>query len=122
MDWGFIIAVVVTGLIVVFAALILLIVCIYVINAIIGLFTKRGEKKSGDDTGKTAAPKAAGKQAVTQAAVVEPGISGGVVAAIAAAIAMLTGGKKAIIRSIKRSGSNRSVWASAGIAENTKPF
>lgn len=122
MDWGFIIAVVITGLIVVFAALIVLIICIYVINAIIGLFTKKGEKKSGDDTEKTTAPKAVEKQAVTQAAVIESGISGGVVAAIAAAIAMLTGGKKAIIRSIKRSGNDRSVWATAGIVENTKPF
>jgi len=48
-------------------------------------------------------------------------VSGDIVAAISAAVAMMMGGKPFAVRSIRRAG-NRSVWAKAGISQNTRPF
>jgi sodium pump decarboxylase gamma subunit len=120
-DWGFAGAVVIVGLVVVFAVLLILVV----FCALMGTaFKSMGSKGNGKKEEKPAAqaPKAAAP--VEKAApVVESGIGDDVIAAISAAIACMMGGEqKFALRSIKRAKGSRPVWNAAGIAESTRPF
>lgn len=55
--------------------------------------------------------------------VVQSGVSDEVVAVIAAAVAAMTPeGTRYAIRSVRRAKGERSVWAAAGLMENTRPF
>ena len=106
------------GLVVVFAALIVLVLIFW----LFGKLVHREEKPA------VPAQKAAVSAPVAPAAVPAPvpglmrgdGISDEVVAVIAAAVAaMAPEGKRYAIRRATR---GRSAWAAAGIAENTQPF
>ena len=107
------------GVVVVFATLLLLTFVFWLFGQVAGM----GKKKE--------APKAAPKATATPAAapsaapVVEDGISEEVVAVIAAAVAAMSDGNThfAVRRiSTARAQGSRPVWASAGLAENTRPF
>lgn len=119
MDMEYTTAVVLTGLTLVFVALVILIVFVYLFGAIL--------KKSRNGS-KTSKPK--GNSAVMDeknaSMQIESGISDEVIAVIAAAIAAATDSSEGVvfskIRSIKQSKPQRSVWASAGAYENTKSF
>ena len=116
--------VILTGFVVVFSVLLLLIGVIKLYSLIVGKAQTIGSKRKV----KTAEP------AVKLPAVqrepepeeeqlpAEEGIPEEVVAVIAAAVAVMYGSKgKAKIKSIKRAGG-RSAWANAGVLDNTRPF
>lgn len=108
------------GLVVVFAALILL-TLIFVLFGRVASAGSRGKQEE-----KPAAPVPAVKAApavTAPAPQVQSGISEEVVAAIAAAVAcMAPDGKRYAVRSVRRAGGDRSAWAAAGLAESTRPF
>lgn len=113
--------VILTGFVVVFSVLLLLIAIIKIYSAIVqkalGLGTKKKtkEKIEGDIVSST--------PSVAPAPVVQDGIPEEVVAVIAAAVATMYGSSaKPRIKSIKKSGTGRSAWANAGVLENTRPF
>ena len=107
------------GLVVVFAALLLLTCIFWLFGVVAG--QKSSEKKAPAPK-PVKLPKAAKSASVP---VVEDGVSDEVVAAIAAAIAAMSdGATQYVIRRIRpaRTVGTRPVWAAAGIADNTKPF
>ena len=118
--------VILTGFVVVFAVLLLLIIIIKIYSSIVNKAQSTGfkVKKKVETPGKP-------EETVTK---VEPvkeqpvqtqtdGIPGEVIAVISAAVATMYGGKdKVRIKSVKKSGSKRSAWANAGVLENTRPF
>lgn len=119
--------VVLTGFVVVFAMLILLIFIIKIYSAIVqkaqsaGSNSKKGKDKKDEKTAEK--PAAAAAQVVT-ASTATDGISDEVVAVISAAVATMYGSsEKARIKSIKKSSDGgRSAWAKAGVLDNTRPF
>ncbi len=131
-DWGGVdtAALVVSGLLVVFAALCVIIAFIWIMGKVMTL--KENAKKSKNAQAEAAAPKAEPKVVTPAAAsktedVAETdGISDEVVVAISAAISamMLAQGndKPFAIRSIKRVKETRNAWNAAGVIDNTRPF
>ncbi len=118
--------VILTGFVVVFAVLLLLIIIIKIYSAIVNKAQSTGfkVKKKVETPGKP-------EKTVTKAEHVKEqpvqtqtdGIPGEVIAVISAAVATMYGGKdKVRIKSVKKSGSKRSAWANAGVIENTRPF
>lgn len=118
--------VILTGFVVVFAVLLLLIIIIKIYSAIVNKAQSTGfkAKKKVETPGKP-------EETVTKAELVKEqpvqtqtdGIPGEVIAVISAAVATMYGGKdKVRIKSVKKSGSKRSAWANAGVLENTRPF
>lgn len=119
--------VVLTGFVVVFAMLILLIFIIKIYSAIVqkaqsaGSNSKKGKKNKDE---KPAEKPAAAPASVVTASASTDGISDEVVAVISAAVATMYGSsEKARIKSIKKSSDGgRSAWAKAGVLDNTRPF
>lgn len=119
--------VVLTGFVVVFAMLILLIFIIKIYSAIVqkaqsaGSNSKKGKKNKDE---KPAEKPAAAPAPVVTASASTDGISDEVVAVISAAVATMYGSsEKARIKSIKKSSDGgRSAWAKAGVLDNTRPF
>lgn len=119
--------VVLTGFVVVFAMLILLIFIIKIYSAIVqkaqsaGSNSKKGKKNKDE---KPAEKPAAATAPVITASAATDGISDEVVAVISAAVATMYGSsEKARIKSIKKSSDGgRSAWAKAGVLDNTRPF
>lgn len=119
--------VVLTGFVVVFAMLILLIFIIKIYSAIVqkaqsaGSNSKKGKKNKDEKPAEK--PVAAPAPVVTASATTD-GISDEVVAVISAAVATMYGSsEKARIKSIKKSSDGgRSAWAKAGVLDNTRPF
>lgn len=119
--------VVLTGFVVVFAMLILLIFIIKIYSAIVqkaqsaGSNSKKGKKNKDEKPAEK--PAAAPASVVTTSAATD-GISDEVVTVISAAVATMYGSsEKARIKSIKKSSDGgRSAWAKAGVLDNTRPF
>ena len=116
-DWGFTMAVVLTGLVVVFAALVLLVFVIWLFGKImttVGASGSKAEKKKN------------AKSAVPVVEVASDGLTDEVVAAIMAAVSAVLaeeGNEKPyVIKSIKRVRKNRFAWGKAAAVENTRPF
>ena len=128
---GTIASVVITGVVVVFIGLILLIICVSLYGRIFESINKRRAAKAKAEAEaklKEAAkgePKPMAPVIRTEAPPeVEDGIEEEIVAVIAAAIAAMGAaeGKTLALRSIKKAKGTRSAWAAAGIADNTRPF
>lgn len=109
----------ITGMLIVFAALILLIFIIW-------LF---GKAFSGVSKNETKAEKAVSVKTAASAPVVIPAATQSnddIIAVIAAAVAVYgeSEGKKYAVRSVRRAANTggRSAWAAAGIAENVRSF
>lgn len=118
MNSEFIVSVVITGLVVVFSALIILVI-------FISIFGKSFKALSKTDKPKEAKPQAPTIQQATEIKpVTENGIDDEIIAVIAAAISAISSetGKKLAIRSIKRTDRSVNAWARAGVLENTRPF
>ena len=122
-----------TGLVVVFAALIVLTFVIKGYGMIITSITSASKKKKAEAqatkkaaqeaTAKPAAPVAKPAAPTAPAApAVQEGIPGEVIAAIAAAVDYTYGAGTHTIRAVRRVPQNRSAWGSAGLAESTRPF
>lgn len=123
MDGTFVGSVVLSGISIVFLALVLLILFVWlmdkVFKAVNGTKKKKEAPAPKEDIKAAPAPKA------VPAPVVEDGISDEVVAVIAAAVAAMgaESGKTFRLAGVKRSsGSRRGAWGNAGAAENTRPF
>lgn len=122
MNMSYVIAVVITGLVVVFLGLVLLIAFITAIGAI---FKKIDEKKAAAQ-----AAQAAEKPAEAPKAAVQPVSSSSdddeVIAVISAAVAMMAAadGTSYRVKSVKasKSVSAGNAWAAAGLRESTAPF
>ena len=114
MDWGTIIAITVTGLVVVFLGLILLIIAISIMGAIMKATNKKIDKPS------QTAPKPPVKP-IVPAKPAAPVVQAGISAAVACA---MDTDQPVAIKSIRKADTvtNRSVWRLAGITENTRPF
>ncbi len=114
------VAVTITGLVVVFLALIGL----WAIVALFGMFFSQ-KKPKAPQAPKQEAPKPAASQpapSIKPAMQVEDGIGDEVIAVISAAIAAMSGGAPVAIRSVRRAREARPVWAQAGLMQNTQPF
>ena len=127
--WTKVWAVVITGLVVVFLALVLLIIFVQIFGKIFSGIAKKEKKVSNPDI-IIPVPQTSAPENVTRAAS-EPDLSGDddeVIAVISAAVAMMAArdGKKYAVRSINRTENRRrssgSVWGAAGQRENTLPF
>lgn len=126
MEWSYVFAVVITGLVVVFAALILLIIFI---SALGKLFEASAEKKKSQELAaiKSEPVKAAVQPEISQSEeIYEETDNDEIIAVISAAVAMMAAAenKSYRIKSVKsvKNGSSRNAWAMAGIRENTNPF
>ena len=129
MDWGFIVAVMCTGLVVVFVVLIFLVLFVQAFGAIVSRIVNKiqqgRQKKKDESKAVVTAPKNKVQKAEVQPAtpMVQNGIPNEVVAAISAAVAMLSEpGRQYAVRSVKRTRQARPAWGVAGITENTRPF
>lgn len=113
-----------TGFVVVFAVLFILIGIIKGYGIIVTKLEQKVKEKKAQKEAASAKPVAPVQQQkpvqITETA--ESGISDEIVAVIAAAVdAMYGSSGKAKIKSIKKSDS-RSAWSKAGILDNTRPF
>lgn len=127
MNVEFVSAVVITGLVVVFIGLILLIVFVYIMGKVFTFKKKPAKPKAlpqqNDGVKKNAITSSPVENAARPAAV-NDGIDDEIVAVIAAAVAAIgsASGKKLSVRSIRPAGNQRSPWAAAGLQQNTRPF
>lgn len=120
MEGSFIATVVLTGLIVVFLGLVILIVCVKIMDLIFTTIEKRKSAKSEKSVDEAVQPVAA-VEAASSAPEIEGGISDEIVAVIAAAVASMSGGYT--LKSIRKSkSSRRTAWGAQGISESTRIF
>lgn len=115
--------VVLTGFVVVFAVLILLIVLIMIYGKIVSGAVNASEKKKAKALENTQTTSAPAEKAVVVPTKQTNGVSDEVVAVISAAVYSMYGSaEKVKIKSIKKSNGGRSAWANAGVLNNTRPF
>ncbi|WP_432651695.1 OadG family protein [Huintestinicola sp.] len=123
MDWSYVGAVVISGLVIVFVALILLIVAVWIMGKIFTALKSGKSDKGGKKIEAAPAPQPQKEPApVSQDAEDESEI----IAVIAAAVAAMSEemGQPLRIRSIKRAGGMGAgnSWARAARSENTRAF
>ena len=123
--------VILTGFVVVFSMLFLLIIIIKSYSAIIAGLQRASDNRKKKKTKLVLEPVSMDKgvHIITKPAYVTPPtidddeIPEEVVAVIAAAVAATCGSSsKARIKSIKKASGGRSAWANAGVLDNTRPF
>ncbi len=124
--WTKVWAVVITGLVVVFLALVLLIIFVSIFGKVFSGIAEREKAKSKPaDVPAVNITKPAAPVQVPAASAED---DNEVIAVISAAVAMMAAkdGKNYAVKSIKRKGNGRgqagSVWGAAGQRENTLPF
>lgn len=122
--WTKVWAVVITGLVVVFLALVLLIIFVSLFGKVFSGMENKNKKKATD----TPAVNVTKPAPVPAPAAVSAEDDNEVIAVISAAVAMMAAkdGKNYAVKSIKRTVNKRrqsgSAWAAAGQRENTRPF
>lgn len=122
---GTVSSVVITGIVVVFIGLVLLILFVFlygkIFESVNNLKTKRQLKKL--EKARPATPITVPDNKTT-VPVIEDGIDEEIVAVITAAIVAMSAktGKKMKLKSIRNARPSRPAWANAGIIENTRPF
>ena len=125
MTGDYILSVVLTGLVVVFIGLILLIIFVWLMGKVFGLINSGKNNNTKPKTVETKVNKVV-KSAPTAALEIEKGISDEIVAVISAAIAAMSDSESGfVLKSIKKSSANssrRSAWGAQGISESTKVF
>lgn len=120
---GFIILL--TGVLVVFAVLVLLIGIIKLYSTIVYNVQNKGNKK---DKSEQTAVKTESKPVVEEASAQpetqedDGTVPGEIIAVIAAAVEAIFGQGAVKIKSVRKSSKRRSAWKSAGVAENTRSF
>ena len=115
--------VILTGFVVVFSVLLLLIGIIKLYSLIVGKAQSVGSKRSVKPSEESVKLPSVVRETVDEEEQTSgEGIPEEVIAVIAAAVASLYGSQgKARIKSIRRAGG-RSAWANAGVLDNTRPF
>ncbi len=121
---GTVSSVVITGMVVVFIGLILLIACVAVYGKIFQTINNKKVKKTQDASLKNELEYKKEQDGSVLSVSVEDGIDEEIVAVISAAVAAMSdkNGKKMIVKSVRNAKPSRPVWANAGIADNTRPF
>lgn len=123
---GTVASVVITGIVVVFIGLVLLILLVSIYGKIFDVINSRAARKAEEAKKAAEAAKAATKPepAKVAAPVVEDGIEEETVAVIMAAISAMSSaeGKKLVLKSVKTAKPQRPAWSTAGIIDNTRPF
>ena len=118
---GTVASVVITGIVVVFIGLVLLILLVSIYGKIFDVINGRAARKAEEAKKAAEAAKAVAKPEPIKAAapVVEDGI-----AVIMAAISAMSSaeGKKLVLKSVKTAKPQRPAWSTAGIIDNTRPF
>lgn len=109
-----------TGFVVVFAVLLLLIFIIKVYSTIVYNFQNK-EKKSKKNNDDDDTPKGTGAGGGSASASATGGVSADVLACIAAAVDFLYGEGNVRIKNIKKAPA-RPAWGNAGVLANTRPF
>ena len=114
---GTVASVVITGIVVVFIGLVLLILLVSIYGKIFDVINGRAARKAEE-------AKKAAEAAKAAAPVVEDGIEEETVAVIMAAISAMSSaeGKKLVLKSVKTAKPQRPAWSTAGIIDNTRPF
>ena len=126
MEWTYVIAVVITGLTVVFLALILLVLFISVMGKFFDKKKQDNSSKPNDDETKVVKPQV--PTVVENIVVEDTEEENTIIAVISAAVAMLgfKDGKQYQLKSVKPINSvktrKRSAWANANAQEKTNPF
>lgn len=123
---GTVASVVITGIVVVFIGLVLLILLVSIYGKIFDVINSRAARKAEEAKKAAEAAKAATKPEPVKVAapVVEDGIEEETVAVIMAAISAMSSaeGKKLVLKSVKTAKPQRPAWSTAGIIDNTRPF
>ena len=131
LDWGTTFSVVLVGLVVVFAALLILILFVRLMGKIFQTINSRkakAQEQKEQDARRQAqqAMESQAKAEQTEVKQVEDGISPEVVAAISAAVAVVmeetAPGVSYTISRLQRAGTGRSAWGNAGLAAQLSPF
>lgn len=109
-----------TGFVVVFTVLLLLIAIIKIYSTIVyNIQNKPKKSKKNNDDDDT--PKGTGASGGSASATATGGVSPEVLACIAAAVEYIYGQGNVRIKNIRKAGS-RSAWGNAGVLANTRPF
>ena len=123
---GTVASVVITGIVVVFIGLVLLILLVSIYGKIFDVINSRAARKAEEAKKTAEAAKAVAKPEPIKVAapVVEDGIEEETVAVIMAAISAMSSaeGKKLVLKSVKTAKPQRPAWSTAGIIDNTRPF
>lgn len=123
---GTVASVVITGIVVVFIGLVLLILLVSIYGKIFDVINSRAARKAEEAKKAAEAAKAATKPEPVKVAapVVEDGIEEETVAVIMAAFSAMSSaeGKKLVLKSVKTAKPQRPAWSTAGIIDNTRPF
>ena len=123
---GTVASVVITGIVVVFIGLVLLILLVSIYGKIFDVINNRAARKAEEAKKAAEAAKAVAKPEPVKVAapVVEDGIEEETVAVIMAAISAMSSaeGKKLVLKSVKTAKPQRPAWSTAGIIDNTRPF
>ena len=125
MDWITAWGTVLTGLVVVFVALGLLILLLTIMGKVLGGTGKKpAPAKAAAPKAAPAAPAPAQKPApvVTAADDIDGEIAAAITAALAVILAEEGSGKSYVVKSVKRVRSGKGAWGQAGLAENVRPF
>ena len=131
LDWGTTFSVVLVGLVVVFAALLILILFVWLMGKIFQTINSRkakAQEQKEQDARRQAqqAMESQAKAEQTEVKQVEEGIPAEVVAAISAAVAVVmeetAPGVSYTISRLQRAGTGRSAWGNAGLAAQLSPF
>lgn len=126
-DWNLAINVTVTGIVLVFAMLLLLVFILLVFGWISVSIKNAADKKSKREREAVLAALSNDGEVndVVEAAVCDNnGLSDELIAVISAAVATMYIGsdKKPIIKTVKRTAGRRSAWGNAGVIDNTRAF
>ncbi len=126
LDSGTVSSVVITGVVVVFIGLILLIFFVFLYGRIFEAINNKKSEKSKKilENKVSVASNQNNNNQSEPIPIIENGIDEEVIAVITAAIMAMSAksGKKLALKSVKHAKPIRPVWANAGIAENTRPF
>lgn len=130
-DLGFAGLVIVTGLTVVFAALVFLVLIFKIFGNIMSGVARRKMDKDRARLTRETSRKGGVQSRISPERVslpeapvphIESGISNEIVAVICAAVAAFDGGKVKSVKKSSKKNTGRSAWASAGVFDNTRPF
>lgn len=122
-DWLAAVATFVTGILVVFGALVALVIVVWAFGKIIATAVDKANNKKKESQEETLSPVPSPKLVEV---VSDGGLSDEVVAAITGAVSVILSeegnGGSFVIKSIKRTRQTSSTWGTAGVIENTRPF